>query len=620
MLGCVVEKGTGPASKADPTPVLFSIEGDTTYADEFIYVYQKNNVSNDSAFTEKDVSDYLILYENFKLKVHEARQRGMDTSQSYLNEMKAYEQQLKKPYLTETQVTEELVKEAYERFSREIRASHILIRLPENASPQDTLEAYQRLATLRDRAIQGEDFAGLAAEHSDDPSGTQNGGDLQYFTSLQMVYPFETAAYTTPVDSISTIIRTQFGYHILKVQDKRPSNNKLVASHIMIRHDKEDSARSRNLIFEVYDQASGGVDWSQLVNQYSEDLNSKRVDGRLQAFGIRQMPFEFQEAAFSLSPGEISDPIKTDFGWHIIRLEQRIPLPSFEKMETMIRERVENDVRADLGEQALLKRLRREWNVEEYASETNFSLNTDSTLSTNIFKIGDSIYTQAGLKQFSDKTIQNPSAGGIKIYQEYLNQSLLAYEEAHLEEKYVDYRMLLREYREGILLFQLMEEEIWTPASNDSIALAEYFKKNREKYRVAEQIEGTLYPLYGKTSNDSIYSLLTENAQEALDELIMQYEKQQIVVPVEISQTRSGLGISEQEEIAEGKFIMTSQGLLKVTKLSGGNIPELQSVRGKVIADFQGFLEKQWIGQLKERYNVQSNEKGLSYVYKTLVR
>ncbi len=362
-ISCAVEKNTLPATdKEIHAPLLFAIENDSIHTDEFMYVYRKNNINNDSAFSKKDISEYLDLYVNFKLKVHEARERGMDTTQAYRNEMKAYEAQLKKPYLSESKVTDQLVQEAYDRFSQEIRASHILIRLPENATPEDTLEAYNRIQELREQAVQGADFNKLAASHSEDPSARENGGDLEYFTSLQMVYPFESAAYTTAEDNISEIIRTQFGYHIIKVKDKRPANNKVVVSHIMIRHDSQDSSKSRNLIFEIYDQAVGGVDWDQLVNQYSDDMNSKRVGGRLQAFGLRQMPFNFQEAAFSLEPGDISDPVKTDYGWHIIRLEQRIPLPGFDRLEKNIRDRVENDVRADMGQEALLRRLEKEWN------------------------------------------------------------------------------------------------------------------------------------------------------------------------------------------------------------------------------------------------------------------
>ncbi len=586
-------------------------------ADEFIYVYEKNNARNEEAFTMEDVREYLRLYENFKLKVHEAKERGMDTALSYRNEMKAYEKQLKQPYLTETKVTDQLVQEAYDRFSEEIRARHILIQIPAEASPQDTLEAYNTITDLRKRAIGGESFEKLAAEYSQDPSAKQNGGDLQYFTSLQMVYPFESAAYNTPVDSISDIIRTQFGYHILQVTDRRSANHKVSVAHIMIRHNPDNDQVARNKIFEIHDQAIGGVDWNQLVSEYSEDQNSSRVGGRIQSFGLRRMPFEFQEAAFALGPGEISDPVRTDFGWHIIRMEQRFGMPERQDLEETIRQRIENDVRADMGRQALLNRLSREWEAEQFELLSK-PLSLEDTLS--LFRIGDSTFTTTGyLKFINDRGLQEGEKRD-GLGQDYFDASLLAFEEAHLEEKYVDYRMLLREYREGILLFQLMDEEIWSKAANDSTGLANYYEANRPSYRKEKQVKGTLFTFNQPNLLDSVYAMLDSNAEGALEDKLKQYERQQIVKTTYVDASIDTLKLGEDQTIKSGDYVPTNQGLLRVVEVKEAYIPEMKEIRGRVIADYQNYLEKKWIEQLRSRYNVILNEDGVEYVYEELVR
>ncbi len=616
-LGCSVEKSINTAETSGVSPVLFSIESDTVYADEFIYVYSKNNQSNDSAFTREDITEYLRLYENFKLKVHEGRIRGIDTTEAYRNEMVAYEEQLKKPYLTETKVTDQLVQEAYDRFSEEIRARHILIATDENASPADTLEAYNKISEIREMAVAGASFDSLAATYSDDPSAKNNGGDLQYFTSLQMVYPFESAAYTTPVDSISRIVRSQFGYHIIQILDRRKANNKVSVSHIMIRHDAADPDAARNKIFEVHEMATGGVDWDQLVNEYSDDPNSKRIGGRLQPFGVRQLPFEFQEAAFALEPGQVSDPVRTDFGWHVIKMEQRMQQQELQDIESTIRSRIEGDVRSEIGQQALIDRLSDEWNASMLVSPHS---PVDTTANLSLFTIGDSTYTTDGYKEFIGKRGLQEGEDANYLVSDYYDESVVAYEEAHLAEKYDDYRMLLREYREGILLFQLMDQEIWSRASSDSTGLRGFYDMTSEKYMEPGMIKGTLYRIDAAETRDSLYSYVTNNAEGALEDLVRQYERDNIVTSQKAEGTPADLGIPADTEIFAGQIIMIDSGFLKIFEYDPPHVKPLEEVRGRVIADYQDSLEEGWIRQLRSSYNVILNEDGLEYVYEKLVR
>ncbi len=266
------------------SPTFLKIDDQTVSVDEFEYLYQKNNsTQEDSLWNREKIQEYLDLYINFKLKVEEAKELGMDTSQAFKKEFEVYKSQLAEPYLTPKNVSEKLVKEAYSRLNESVRASHILIMVEQYANPEDTLIAYKKIQDIRKKAVSGEDFAQLARTYSDDASGKINGGDLYYFSSLQMVYPFETAAYTTQEGKISEIVRTRFGYHILKVTDKKPSLGKVQVAHIMIRSSDgmiaEDTIKAYRKIQEIYtqlkntekDQNKQKTLFENLAKQFSED-------------------------------------------------------------------------------------------------------------------------------------------------------------------------------------------------------------------------------------------------------------------------------------------------------------------------------------------------------------
>jgi peptidyl-prolyl cis-trans isomerase SurA len=250
--GCKVNQQSSSSSK---DPVIATVGNTPVYSSEFKYVYDKNAVS-DSLPPQESLQQYLDLYVNFRLKVLDAESMGLDTLSSFNQELNGYKQQLAEPYLQDSSITETLVKQAYGRLKEEIRASHILITLPADADPKDTLAAYRKVAELRQKAMQGADFTALAKENSQDPSAASNGGDLGYFTALQMVYPFEDAAYQTQVGQISSPVRTKFGYHIVQVTDRRPSQGKIKTAHIMVRINPEapaeDAKAARQKIDEIY--------------------------------------------------------------------------------------------------------------------------------------------------------------------------------------------------------------------------------------------------------------------------------------------------------------------------------------------------------------------------------
>ncbi len=317
--------------------VLIAIDDEEVTVSEFLNVYRKNNVNTDLS-DKKSMQDYLVLYTNFRLKVKEARDLGMDTARAFVEELAGYRKQLAEPYFNDQEVTDELLKEAYDRLMYDVRASHILIKVDENALPADTALAYENILAVRERIIAGEDFSTVAAEVSNDPSARDreaqgqmrkgNGGDLGYFTVFDMVYPFETGAYTTPVGEISMPIRTSFGYHIIKVSDKQDALGQATVAHLYMAMPKnattQDSLRKEEDINIVYNRILDGEKFESMVIMFSEDRGSKEKGGVLPRFGSNRMVPEFILAVSEMQEvGDISKPVLTSYGWHILKLIER---------------------------------------------------------------------------------------------------------------------------------------------------------------------------------------------------------------------------------------------------------------------------------------------------------
>ncbi|MEM6361988.1 MAG: peptidylprolyl isomerase [Bacteroidota bacterium] len=633
-------------SKDDSDQVLFTIDDSPVTAEEFVYVYKKNNINNDSAFTRSDIEDYLDLYVKFKLKIQEAERRGMDTTKVFQDEFNTYKEQLKKPYLTETKVADSLIQEAYDRMKKEVNASHILIKVSENASSEDTLKAFQKIDKIRERAVSGEDFAELAKEFSEDPSAKTNGGNLGYFTSFQMVYPFESAAYTTAKGEVSEPVRTRFGYHIIKVIDQREAQGTVEVSHIMIRikPNKQDSIASRNKVFEIYEQATGGVPWNELTSQFSQDINTKEKGGKLRAFSVGQMPFSFQEAAFALNEiGEISDPFMTPYGWHIVKLEGKSPLKPMEDLKATIKSKINRDSRAKLNKKVLINRLKSEngyTDVSEISdlSDTYFDSTLlsgnwkrpvlSSTQNVVLFNIEDQKYSLDNFFEFAISKQKNNSYQLKQyiqlLYDDFVEEKVIAFEDNQLEEKYIDYRMLVKEYREGILLFQLMEEEVWSKAVKDSVGLNNFFLENKESYQWKERIKATVYNtsdpkiLTGiknrleqqkSLNKDILDSLYNQESSIALQVISGIYEKGQNELFDKLTGKRGAYEFKDGDRY----------NLAIIEEVLPAGPKELSETRGMVISGYQDQLEKFWVEQLRTRYSVEMNEKGVNKVYDALL-
>lgn len=529
LAGCTATK-----KNDSKEPAIATLGSQPISLSEFRYVYEKNNSGNDDAYTRQSIDEYLNLYINFKLKVKEAESRGLDTTMAFRRELEGYKEQLAQPYLTEKSVTDQLVREAYERMKQEVNASHLLLSVPAGASPEDTLAVYNRAIELRQRALSGEDFGALAQQYSQDPSAADNKGNLGYFTALQMVYPFEDAAFETPAGSVSMPVRTRFGYHLIKVHNKRQSRGEAKVAHIMVRSTPDapaaDSIAAKKRVDAIYRRLQKGEGWNKLAAEFSEDASTANNGGELPWFGTGRMIPSFEEAAFALQqPGEIAAPVYTPYGWHIIKLQEKRSLPPYEEMEQYLRNKIAKDSRAELNKTAFLKRIKQENSLIESAEtkataleqaneallQGNWTYDTeDKRLKQTLFTIQGKNYTVGDFYTYVQQQ-QRPRANGTPahamnlLYTDFLEKSLLEYEKNNLANKYTDYRMLVQEYHDGILLFQLMDERVWAKAIDDTVGLRNYFNQNREKYTWGARADAIVISAANKD--------LLQQAQQQLD-------------------------------------------------------------------------------------------------------
>jgi peptidyl-prolyl cis-trans isomerase SurA len=627
------------AQSPNNDPVLIKIENENITRSEFEKVYNKNN-SKDAAFDSESLHDYLNLYINYKLKVKEAEEMKLDTSEAFITELIGYRKQLAQPYLTDRDVSERLIKEAYDRLQYDVRAAHILIKVAADAMPKDTLEAYNKAMKARERLNKGADFAVVARELSDDPSAKENGGDLGYFTAMQMVYPFESAAYSTKPGNISMPVRTNFGYHIIKVMDKREAQGEVQVAHIMVKLPKpysaEDSTNATDKINEIHSKLLAGDSFRELAQKYSDDQGSARNEGVLPWFGTGRMVPEFEKASFELkNKGDISKPFQTSYGFHIVRLVDKRGLPSFEEKQADLKTQIARDSRADVSKKSFVERIKKENNFKEFATaKEEIFKSTDSTLlngtwkadkagtgNKSLFTLGDKTFTQKDFAFYLEanqisKPGYTPQMIAHASYNQYVEDQVIAYEESMLDTKYADFRALMQEYRDGILLFDLTDQKVWSKAVKDSTGLLEFYEKNKNNYMWPERLDAVIYvasspqvatntkKLLKKKgmTREELLKLINTDSQLNLTIREGKYSKGENDVIDEIAWQK---GFS-REINKEGSVIFVD-----VKEVLPAQPRKLEECRGLVTSDYQSQLEKQWIETLKNRYKVEVNQQVL---------
>ncbi|MFL9844816.1 peptidylprolyl isomerase [Flavobacterium rhizosphaerae] len=650
VAGC---KSTQSTTTSAPSPnankeVLFTIDGTPYYTDEFVRVYNKNLdlVKDDS---QKDLDNYLDLFIGYKLKVKKAEKLGLQEDKKYQGELKSYRTQLAKNYLTDTKVTDELIEEAYNRSGKEIKASHILFLADENASPADTLKAYNKAVEVRKKALAGEDFGKLAQQYSEDPSAKENKGDLGYFSVFRMVYPFENGAYNTPKGQISEPVRTRFGYHIIKVDDVRENRGDIQVAHIMLLSPKdgnpEDAAKVKSRIDEIYQKLQQGEDFSSLAKQFSDDKTSAEAGGELPKFSSGELTStDFENQAFSLkNPGDITKPFKTQFGWHIIKLMNKYPVKTLEEVKPDFENRIRRDDRSKLIAASMTKKLREKYSIKTdqdlyakvekafndslYSHKWSIPANADSYNKTLLTINNDKNLTGKEFLQYAHSQQRTgawprPLSRAVNdLYERYKDEQLSAYYNDNLENEFPEFAATMQEYRDGLLLFDLMEKEIWNKAKTDTIGLQKYYNAHKDNYLWKQRAEAEVFSSTDEKAAQEARKYLTEGKDAA-------FIKQKLNTGKITIMEKSGTfekGSSDFPESAgwhEGiSDVIKQDGYYYVVnekKVLPAGPKSFEESKGRVINDYQQYLENTWVDDLKKEFTIKVNQDVFEKVKKEL--
>ncbi|MFZ5941613.1 MAG: peptidylprolyl isomerase [Bacteroidota bacterium] len=630
---------------AQDEAVLMTIGNKDITLGEFERIYHKNN--NENSLTQQTPEEYLDLFINFKLKVMEAEARGMDTTKSFLKEYNGYADQLAKPYLSDDETKNKLLTEAYERSLKEINASHILLRLDEKASPEDTLAMYEKIMKIRQRILNGEAFDAVAREVSEDPSAKSNGGDLGYFTVFSMVYPFETAAYTTPVGAVSLPVRTRYGYHILQVHDIRPARGTIRVAHIFILSPEastpEEKALAEKKAFAVYDSIQKGVDFGTLARNNSDDQNSASNGGELPWFGAGRMIPAFEKGAFSLeNPGDITKPFPSQIGWHIVKLIDRKPVGSMEESRAELETKTFRGDRMQVNTALYLAKLKNDYHFTEYPENKRAYLaSLDTTIFTReldkaaslaaakpLFSIGNKVVTTADFDEYIDSKVKRKPGYSFdvflnEIYNSFTELEIMDYEKTQLPLKYPEYKNILQEYHDGILLFDLMDKMVWSKAVSDTTGLEKYYRKHKKEYMWDTRADALIVTFDNSIDKELVLKYAPELSKGKMDEKALRKAvcgadsiacvtvkelkvEKGVNTAVDQLGMKTGTGaVSASED--QSSFVIVKKILKPMPK-------ELNETRGQVTSDYQDFLEKQWIAELRSKYKVVVNKELLSQV------
>jgi len=627
-----------------PEEIVFTIDGENITLEEFKYIYEKNNsISKDeNLYSKASLDEYLELYTKFKLKVHEAKSRGLDTTEKFVKEFETYRNQLAQPYLKDKEVSEKLVKEAYERMRWELRASHILLDVAEDAFPSDTLKAYNIALEAFKKAKAEKDFASVArayASYTKDVTVEERGGDLGYFTVFNMIYPFESACYNAKVGDVVGPIRTRFGYHVIKLTDKRPYQGEMTAAHIMIRTDlgteETDLAMAKSKIDSIYNRLVKGEKFDDLARTESQHYSTAAQGGRLKSFNALAtwLPKEIIENAYALpNDNDFSEPFKTEYGWHIVKRIELTTLEPYDQVKEVIRKKVERDTRSQRSTKAALKRIKTENRFKEYTKSLNaFKTPSDSTIlagmwkrneantySKKLFMIGKLKLTQADFATFIEQNqkknqFKNASFAIDYMYERFVEETVFSFENSQLELKYPEFKNIVREYYEGILLFEITDNEVWTRAMKDTIGQRAYYNEHKDNYVWKDRADVLLFYCNDKSIAENIMKNLAPDNSN-LNDL---YKSMNANNSMTFSYTKDVFEAGQEELLNQvtwkkgfavvgdykGRYV-----LIKFNEIIPSKHKKLKEIKGLVIADYQDYLEKTWIAQLKTKYPVQINQ------------
>lgn len=619
-------------------PVVLTIDKQEIPKSEFLRIYNKNNTQ--SASDSKSVKEYLEMFINYKLKVVEAESLKLDTMPSFIKEYEGYRDQLAKPYLTDNAAEAMALQDLYKHMTTELDIKQIVIKL---STPNDTLTAFNKAITARNEIVKGIEWDSVAFKYSDDPNVRKSHGKVGFVSAVQPIpYSIEKALYSLKKGEISMPIKANTGYFLLYLIDTRPSVGEIKVAHIMSIFPENaatstaDSAKMK--IDDFYSKIKAGAKFEDVAMKYSDDKRSASKGGELNWFGANQMVGEFEAAAFALkNDGDISEPIKTSYGWHIIKRISKRAYPSFEEQKEKLKQRIERDERSQMGKLSFISNVKKDANVKEFTTKLKLVYPfIDSTFVkgkwdvSKVAKIGkekllvidDKTYTVTDfiiylLDNLSYNKTMNVAAVVESQYKEYSNNIIIEFEKGRLPSKYPDYKYLTQEYHDGILLFNLMEQKIWTKASTDTIGLDKFFKENNGKYKWGERIEGIKVSSANKDLVSAALALaqsdLNIKAEDLINKICIKDSTKSC-----ISANNYLIEKGENQELdsigwAKGTSNVLVNGNLfsfYIKKdIKASTLKQLPDAKGIVIADYQAYLEEQYIAELRKKHNVKINTK-----------
>lgn len=618
-------------AKGSKDPELMTINGKAVTLGEFEYLYHKNNSQQ---LAPQTIDEYLDMFVTYKQKVADAESEGIDNAEAFKNEFDGYRRELAEPYLRNKEMEDSIIRAVYSHMQEDVDVSHIMLA---SKGPGIDAEAQKHtLDSIRTAILNGADFAALARQYSIDRAARKNGGRMGFIPVGRLPYTFEDAAYNTKAGEISPVVETPFGFHIVKVNARRPARGQVLAQHILKLTQglsEEDAAKKKAEIDSIGALLAAGADFEEIAKKESEDPGSQRNGGRLNWFGAGQMVPEFEEAAFSLQNGEVSAPFKTSYGYHIVKRLDWKPVDSFETMEPMIKNVIQRDERGQMPRKRKIAELRRKFKAGVNAANLALVKNEivkngglDSALIEKYIVSEMEVASMGKQKILLSEVVSEigaPLAGTPERqaaqFEERVNLSLdNAVTEAERQDLAVnnaDYRNLLNEYRDGMLLFEVSDRKVWTKAKQDKEGLENYFRTHRDKYKW-EKPKFKSYVVFA--TSDSIMQLAKgylESTDIPGDSLATDLRKkfgkdvkiEKVIAAQGENNITDYLGFGAEKPEAKGKWAWYFPYRGKIL-----NAPEeAADVRGAVTGDYQGELEEAWVAGLKQKFPAKINKKTL---------
>jgi peptidyl-prolyl cis-trans isomerase SurA len=623
-------------------PVLFTVQSIPVHVSEFNYIYNKNN-QDKADYSEKSLRDYLDLYVKFKLKVQKARDMKLDTLSSLRSELDGYRRQLAKSYLEDKEVTDKLIRETFDRMQQDVDISHIFVACDKNAKPADSLRAYNRALNLFKMVNGGKAFDQVAADSSEDKSAKENRGNLGFITAMlpDGYYALEKAIYNGKPGSVVGPVRSSAGYHIVRVNGFRQARGEMEVAQILIRKDEKNgkNASQKMRADSAYQALKAGGKWDDICAKYSEDKATAGKGGYIGFFGINRYQRNFEDAAFALEKdGDYTVPVETTIGWHIVKRVSRRPIGAFDVLKRGLSERVKRDSRSEIAKQSMIARIKKDGSFQEYSDAlANWTSKQVDTIFHTFKWKPDPAKPQDVLMRFGkDKTFSiadfedycsragrdrmrgtglpvNETIG--KLYKAWSDEVSMSFEESQLDKKYPEFHALMREYEDGILLFEALKINVWDKANTDSIGLDQYFKANlSQKYKWDERARVSLYTL--KSDDPELLKKVRDLAAKKPSAAVLKKinKKADLVTVIEKTYEKGKLkdlnDLWSAGAMSEGKTDAGTKTatFTKVEEIIPPTAKTLSEARGYAVADYQDYLEKKWVEELGKAYPVKVEE------------